>query len=381
MALQYVLLPIIAQQFGLGYAQVGFLRTVGHTTMSVLEIPAGILAERYGERRLLGIGLVFAGAGYIGVALSPGFFSIAFSLAVAGAGAGFQHSLSSSLLVNRFEGGHRRRVLGTYNSSGDAGKLLFTALFSTGIGIGMAWNWLVLLLAMISIVSGVTVWRLLGEDRRNRHDLPGKNTPGKSTRQWGIKSPGRFSILGAVTFMDSLIQAVFLTFLAFIMLDKGVGPGLASICVVIALVGGMLGKFGCGYCAGRYGDRATFLVVQLLTAVGLVLLIELPATQAIIMLPLIGLVVQGSSTVTYGAVADFVDQDRQSRGYALIYTVSGISTVCGPLLFGIIADSHGLESAIWILVGVATLTIPLGWVLSRASVIPGKTLIRDNITP
>jgi MFS family permease len=170
--------------------------------------------------------------------------------------------------------------------------------------------------------------------------------------------------------MDSLVQAVFLTFLAFIMLDKGVGDGLVSVCVVIALVGGMLGKFGCGYCAGRYGDRRTFVVVQLLTVAGLVLLLELPANQAIVALPLIGLVVQGSSTVTYGSVADFVDPDRQSRGYALIYTFSSISTVCGPLLFGMIADSYGLEFSIGVLAVVAALSIPPGWVLSSSRATP-----------
>jgi predicted MFS family arabinose efflux permease len=369
-ALQYVLLPIVAQQFNLGYTQVGFLRAVGHSTMTVLEMPAGILAEKWGQRRLLCIGLVFAGAGYLGVALSPDFFTIAFSLAVAGAGAGFQHSLSSSLLVGCFDGASRRRALGAYNSSGDAGKLIFTAMFSAGMGMGMSWNALVMSLSLVSIIFGMVVWKLLQVHESGPCQPDRENTPASSTRNWGVKSPVRFAILATVVFMDSLVQAVFLTFLAFIMLDKGVGDGLVSVCVVIALVGGMLGKFGCGYCAGRYGDRRTFVVVQLLTVAGLVLLLELPANQAIVALPLIGLVVQGSSTVTYGSVADFVDPDRQSRGYALIYTFSSISTVCGPLLFGMIADSYGLEFSIGVLAVVAALTIPPGWVLSSSRATP-----------
>ncbi len=58
-ALQYVLLPILAQAFGLNYTQVGFLRAVSNSAMTLLEIPAGVLAERFGESRLLIFGLSF----------------------------------------------------------------------------------------------------------------------------------------------------------------------------------------------------------------------------------------------------------------------------------------------------------------------------------
>ena len=51
----YVLLPILAQNFGLGYVQIGLIRAANSGAMWLLEIPAGILSERYGERRLLGL--------------------------------------------------------------------------------------------------------------------------------------------------------------------------------------------------------------------------------------------------------------------------------------------------------------------------------------
>ena len=44
----YVLLPILAQSLGLSYAQVGTVRAVYSGMMWALEIPAGILSERFG---------------------------------------------------------------------------------------------------------------------------------------------------------------------------------------------------------------------------------------------------------------------------------------------------------------------------------------------
>lgn len=366
-ALQYVLLPILAQTFGLSYAQVGSLRAISKTARVLLEVPAGILSEKVGERQLLALGLIGAGLGYLGVALAPDFRSIALLFLLAGAGAALQHSLASSVVVKTSDFAARRRALGAYNSSGDAGKLAFTGIFSLGIGAGLAWNGIVIILAALALVFGVAVWFLLkGVDTEH---VKIKNTPtsaGTASR-WGIKDPRNFSFLGIVVFLDSMVQSVFLTFLAFILLEKGATSAVATGAVVLALAGGMVGKFCCGFLAARFGDRNAFILIQILTVTGIASLIILPAQALLVLLPGIGLVVQGSSTVTYGSVADFVDQGRQSRGYALIYTLVSGSSMVGPFLFGLMADQATLSTSISLLALIVCLTIPLAFVLSKKS--------------
>lgn len=56
----YVLMPLLAQAFGLSYAQVGVIRAARAAATSVFELPSGLLAERLGERRLLAFGLALA---------------------------------------------------------------------------------------------------------------------------------------------------------------------------------------------------------------------------------------------------------------------------------------------------------------------------------
>ena len=56
----------------------------------------------------------------------------------------------------------------------------------------------------------------------------------------------------------------------------------------------------------------TSIIMQLLTLFGIVALIYLPAMPLLLLLPLVGLGIQGSSTVTYGSVADFVADANQS---------------------------------------------------------------------
>ena len=61
----YVLLPVLAEQFGLTLAQVGLIRGAHRTAMSLFQIPAGLLSERLGERILLVGGTALAGAAFI----------------------------------------------------------------------------------------------------------------------------------------------------------------------------------------------------------------------------------------------------------------------------------------------------------------------------
>ena len=52
----YVLLPLLAQTFGLSLVQVGVIRGAHRAAMAAFQIPAGLIAERFGERNLLALG-------------------------------------------------------------------------------------------------------------------------------------------------------------------------------------------------------------------------------------------------------------------------------------------------------------------------------------
>ena len=362
-ALQYVLLPILAQAFGLNYTQVGFLRAVSNSAMTLLEIPAGVLAECFGEIRLLIFGLLCAAVGYLGVAFAVDFYLIVIGFLIAGSGAAFQHSLASALISKSFDDAGRRRSLGLYNAFGDLGKLAFTGIFSLAIGVGIAWNLIVTALCLITLSFAVLLV-LLSRRQSPQSTVPvDSSDDSEGNGKWGIKHPRRFSGLCITVFLDTLAQSVFLTFIAFLLLDKGASEALASFAVVLALSGGMVGKFVCGYLAVRYGDRNAFRILQVMTLSGLVLLVLLPVLPILILLPIIGIAIQGSTTVTYGALADFIHRDRQSRGYAIIYTLSSLSAVVGPVVFGGLADVYGVDLSILMLALLTSATLLSGKVL------------------
>ena len=72
----YVLLPILAQHLSLGFSQIGLIRAVYTGAMWLIEIPAGILSERLGERRLLVLGIIGSGIGFFAVSFTEGYYGV-----------------------------------------------------------------------------------------------------------------------------------------------------------------------------------------------------------------------------------------------------------------------------------------------------------------
>ena len=135
--LTYVLLPLLAQTFGLSLAQVGLIRAAHRTAMAAFQIPAGLVAERFGERNLLALGTAIAGAAFFALGFASGFWMILIALFFAGVGSAVQHPLSSTIISHAYPGANRRGALGTYNFFGDVGKFAFGGIVSLLLVAGL----------------------------------------------------------------------------------------------------------------------------------------------------------------------------------------------------------------------------------------------------
>ncbi|MEK7837879.1 MAG: MFS transporter, partial [candidate division NC10 bacterium] len=107
----YVLLPIWSGEFGLSFAQVGLLKTAYSGGMAGFQVPSSLLAERWGEARLLVAGTVITALGFLAAGFAGGFVGLLGCLLLAGLGSSVQHPLSSSLVSKAYERGPRRVAL------------------------------------------------------------------------------------------------------------------------------------------------------------------------------------------------------------------------------------------------------------------------------
>ena len=102
-ALLVPLLPLIKEDMGLSFAQVGLLRSVFSGASAILQIPAGLVAESAGEFWLLIAGNVWVAVGLVAMALSPVFWALVAASGVGGLGGGTQHPLASSMVSRAYD--------------------------------------------------------------------------------------------------------------------------------------------------------------------------------------------------------------------------------------------------------------------------------------
>jgi MFS family permease len=176
---------------------------------------------------------------------------------------------------------------------------------------------------------------------------------------WGIRDRGRFATLCAIEVLDSSTRSTFLTFVAFLLLAKGLPAGWAVAAVPLVLLGGMAGKLACGVLAERLGVVRMIVATEIATAGGIFAVLFLPAAGALLMLPLLGVVLQGTSSVLYATIGEYVEPERLPRAFGLFYTVGSVCGIAAPLAFGLLGDRLGVDTTIGALGAMILLALPL----------------------
>jgi MFS family permease len=359
----YALLPALAEAFGLSYAQVGLVRAANRTATASLQIPAGILGERVGARRLLLAGTALAGLAYLGLAATDGFALVLVCFFLVGCGTAVQHPLASALITDAFDRAGRRAALGTYNAFGDVGKFAFLGAAVLALGAGLPWQAPVAFFGVVALTTAGFVGLALPAAASTPAGAGGG--PG-GLFDWGVRDGRGALSLGAIAALDSATRNGFLTFVAFVMIDKGVATQWAALAVLVTVFGGMLGKLACGLLAERIGVVRTIAATEIGTALGIVAVVAAPSTFAFALLPFLGIFLNGTSSVVYGTVGELVSEGRHARAYGFVYTLGSVSGIVAPLGYGLLGDAVGVGPALIVVALVVLVTLPLLAPLSAA---------------
>jgi len=175
-----------------------------------------------------------------------------------------------------------------------------------------------------------------------------------------------FRILVAFGIADSVVRGAFFVCLPFLLISKGAAVTTAGFALTLVFVGGAAGKLACGWVANWIGTVATIVVAQALTAAGMVAVLLLPLGPAISLLPLLGIVLNGVTTVIYGSVPVYSAPERRTHALSVFYTITIGSAAVAPPVAGFISDQIGLASTVVIVAVLTAATIPLGFFIKDA---------------
>ena len=363
-----VFLPLWQVSFGLSLTHIGLLITCFEGATGIFQIPAGILGERYGERILLVCGTLITAVSFMCLGIAEGLISLGLLLFIGGVGSAVQHPLASAMVSKGFYDNGRRVALGTYNFSGDIGKFLFPALAALVLS-QIGWHLVCAGFGLIGCLLAVIIFFILRSARvGDRFSDSNRHKGALKSNGWGINNKGAFGILSVIGILDTAVRIALVTFGPFLFIQKGIEAESVGFALSILFVGGAAGKFICGFLAERIGIVATVVITEGLTGCGIFLLAILPLPYIYLFLPFLGVALNGTSSVLYGTVADFVDSNKVARAFGLFYTFVIGSAAVAPLLMGRISDVLGVEDSINLIGWVALTTIPMAFALSRQTV-------------
>ena len=363
--LLYILFPIWAREFSLSFAQVGLLRTGYSGALALFQVPSGFLAERWGEPRILAAGTFLTAIGFLCLGAAGGFIPLLAFLVIGGLGSGTQHPLSSSLVSRAYEEGKRRVALGTYNFSGDLGKVTWPACVAF-VTAWAGWRWATRGVGVLVLAAAVGIFLVLARLALTPEDAAARAAADRAGSGWGSRDRRGFSLLSAIHGIDNGSRTAFLTYLPFLLLGKGLGMGMMGLALGLTFAGGATGKFICGVLAERVGIIRTVIVTEAATGLGILLLLAFPLQAGLILLPVLGVALNGTSSVLYGTVAELVSPERRSRAYGLFYTIGIGSGAIAPPLFGLLSDWAGVPVTLAVMAVVILVTIPLAYALRHA---------------
>jgi MFS family permease len=356
----YVMLPVWQAEFGIGFAALGLIKTVFSGTLAGFQLPSSMLAEKYGTALVLAIGTALAGLGYCFAGASSGLVGLILALFIGGLGASTQHPLASSLIARAFGPGRTMKALGAYNFSGDIGKMTVPAIASLLLVV-LPWRHALIVLGSVGIVAAIVIYVVIP---RLPAPIPEESKKVRGGKD-GVPAYG-FPLLLSIGVVDSATRMAFLTFLPFVLTAKGATLPTIGLALTLVFAGGAAGKLVCAFIGARIGIIGTVWFTEIVTAVSIAALLPLPLEFSMILLPIVGIALNGTSSVLYGSVPDLVPPSRHSRAFGIFYTGTIGAGAISPAIYGLLGDRIGPQTTLVVVASLVLLTLPLSLVLRPA---------------
>jgi MFS family permease len=327
------LLVLIQREFSATDFELGQVVGLYGLLFGLGALPAGLLVDRIGSKRLLVACLWGASMSLVGMALAPTLSWFAVCAAAMGLSLSVYHPAGTSLITHHLPAA--ARVFAIHGMAGSFGVAVSSAIAGV-LGALCGWRWALMLVALPGLLLGL---RVLGLSSSQGDSAP--------TAHSGIRWRHLVLLLGAAGFMGMVYRGMttFLPKLFAVTLSRDVttGTALGGVFTTGALLVGMAGM----YAAGRIADSGRHPASVFL--VGAVAQAPLLVAMAYLSGPLLVPLAMGVSFFHFWTqpvgnqlVAQLTPPHARGLGYGLYFCLAFGAGSAGAGLSGWVSDTFGL---------------------------------------
>ena len=90
----------------------------------------------------------------------------------------------------------------------------------------------------------------------------------------------------------------------------------------------------------------------------------MPFVPVFVLLPVIGVALNGTSSVLYGTVPELVTREARTRAFGVFYTGTAGASAVAPPIMGLFGDRFGIPTTMAVIAIGVLATIPLAVILN-----------------
>jgi MFS transporter, FSR family, fosmidomycin resistance protein len=355
----YLLLPIIGNELGLSFSQIGLIMTCQFIAGAVANVPGGVLVDTVGRKGLLmGVSLFWVGFPYLLMSFTHSYLMLLGCVALVGVGNSLWHPTAIPTLARRFPQ-RKGFVLSLHGMGGNAGDAIAPLVVGALLAV-MTWREVMVLNVVPGLVMSLLILVFLGtlqlgiKARPADASAPGAEGQTLASYMGGVRELLRnrslllLSVSGA---FRSMTQNALLTFLPlFLAREMGwntlaVGAGLFAL-----QAAGLLAAPVAGHWSDKLGRRSVLMASMATTALVLVFMALAGRSQAFVFLiALLGFSLYAIRPVIQAWTLETTPANMGGSAIGLLFGAQALGSSVAPLLGGLIADRWGLSATFYFL--------------------------------
>jgi MFS family permease len=348
----YLLLPLIGNELGLTYSQIGLIMTCQFIASAVANVPGGMLVDTVGRKGLLmGISLFWVGFPYLLIGFSHSYPMLLVCIALVGFGNSLWHPTAISTLGRRYPE-RKGLVLSVHGMGGNVGDAIAPLVLGVALA-AFSWRQVVVLNVVPGLVVALLMFAMLGSIR-----LAAKQAPedGQSLTQYlkGLRSLLRnrsLVLLSTGSSFRTMTQSALLTFLPlYLAREMGYSPAWVGACLFALQAAGFAAAPVAGHMSDRMGRKQILMGSMLTTAVVLVFMAFAGGSALFIFLiAVLGFFLYATRPVIQAWMLDITPKNMGGSSIGVLFGAQALGAALGPWFGGMIADHYGLLATFYFL--------------------------------
>ena len=348
----YLLLPLIGSELGLTYSQIGLVITCQYIAAAVANVPGGMLVDTIGRKGLLmAVSLFWVGFPYLLIGFSEGYLMLLVCVALVGFGNSLWHPTAIPTLGQRYPE-RKGLVLSLHGMGGNVGDAVAPLVVGAALAV-FTWREVVVMNVLPGLAVALLMFAFLGTLK-----LGSRKSESQSLAQYMAGLRGLFRsrsliLLSTGSTFRSMTQTALLTFLpVYLAHDMGYSPFAVGACLFALQAAGFAAAPIAGHLSDRMGRKNIAITSMASTAVVLVAMALSGGSPLFVALvAVLGFFLYALRPVIQAWMLESTPKNMGGSSIGILFGAQALGAAAGPLLAGMVADSHGVLATFYFLAG------------------------------